>query len=270
MADEMPTLLGSGTRALTAALLLAAGVAAWRGTGRLRVSRRQLASCAAIGLLLPVAGQGLVTVAEHRGAPSGLTALLVAGVPLWVICLRVLSGDRPPARSVVGVGVGFAGVVGLVLGTGGTGGPPTGALLVVAVASAAWALGTWLQPRLVLPEDPFVVVVYELLVGDTVLTLLGLLGGERAAPATYSREAWLAWGCLVVVGSVLALTAYTWLLRTTSVSVAATYACVNPAVALLLGWLVLSEPVTAVTLACAAVVVVGVALVVGGERGVRR
>ena len=270
MVEEMPTLLGSGARALTASLLLAAGVAAWRGAGRLRVSRRQLANCASVGLLLPVAGQGLVTVAEHRGAPSGLTALLVAAVPLWVVCLRVLSDDRPPTRSIVGVGVGFAGVAGLVTDTSGTGGPPAGALLLVVVASAAWALGTWLQPRLMLPEDPFVVVVYELLIGGTVLTLLGLLGGQRAAPATYSHEAWLAWSFLVVVGSVVALTAYNWLLRTTSVSVVATYAYVNPAVALLLGWLVLSEPVTAVTLAWAAVVVVGVALVVSAERRTRR
>lgn len=195
-----------------------------------------LANCAAVGLLLPAAGQGLVTVAEHRAAPSGLTALVVAGVPLWVICLRV------------------------------TGGPPTGALLVVVVASAAWALGTWLQPRLMLPEDTFMVVAYELLVGGTVLTLLGLLGGQRAAPAAYSRDTWLAWGFLIVVGSVLVLTAYNWLFRTTGVSLVATYAYVNPAVALLLGWLLLGEPVTAVTLAWAAVVVVGVALVVGAER----
>ena len=82
MVGQMPALLGSGTRALTAGVLLAVILAAFGGLHRLRVTRRQFAGCALVGLLLPVGGQGLVTVAEDRGAPSGLTALLIAAVPL--------------------------------------------------------------------------------------------------------------------------------------------------------------------------------------------
>jgi drug/metabolite transporter (DMT)-like permease len=216
-----------------------------------------------------VGGQGLVAVAEDRGAPSGLTALLIAAVPLWVACLRSLSGDRPPPWSIAGVVVGFAGVAGLIVGEGGAGATPTWPLLVVVVASMSWALGTWLQPRLVLPADPFTLVVYELLVGGTVLTASGLLRGERFAPSAYPTEAWAAWGFLVLVGSILALAAYNWLLQSTSVSVVATYAYVNPAIALFLGWLVLGESITVLTLAAAAVVVTGVGLVVTAERRVR-
>jgi drug/metabolite transporter (DMT)-like permease len=264
MVDEMPPLLGSGTRALAAGALVAAGVMIIRGPGRLRVTRRQLAGCAVIGLLLPVGGQGLVTVAEHRGAPSGLTALLVAAVPLWVACLRALTGDRPPARSVAGVLLGFVGAAALIVGPGGPG-TPTSALLIVLVAGMSWALGTWLQPRLGLPADPFTVVVYEMLVGGVVLTVMGAVQGEHFAPSAYTARAWSAWAFLVVVGSILALTAYNWLLRTTNVSVVATYAYVNPAIAVFLGWLVLREPITSTTILGATVIVAGVVLVVAAE-----
>ena len=265
MVGEMPALLGSGTRALAAGVLLAAGVMIIRGPSRLRVTRRQLAGCAVIGLLLPVGGQGLVAIAENRGAPSGLTALLVAAVPLWVTCLRTLAGDHPGPRSIVGVILGFTGAVALIAGHGGTGSAPTSALLIILVASMSWALGTWLQPRLRLPADAFTVVVYEMLVGGIVLIVIGAARGEHLAPASYTAEAWTAWAFLVVVGSILALTAYNWLLRSTNVSVVATYAYVNPAVAVFLGWLILSEPITVTTILGAAVIVAGVGLVVAAE-----
>ena len=266
MVEEMPPLLGSGTRALAAGALLAAGLTAWRGRERLRVTRAQLAGCAAIGLLLPVGGQGLVAIAEDRGAPSGLTALLIAGVPLWVACIRALAGDRPPARSIAGVVIGFGGAAVLIGGHGLYGAAPTGALLIVVLASMSWAFGSWLQPRLQLPADPFVVVVYEMLIGGAVLCLIGAAQGERFVPSSYTPRAWTSWAFLVVVGSILALTAYNWLLRATSVSIVATYAYVNPVIAVGLGWLVLSEPITGTTLLGATIVVVGVALVVAAER----
>ena len=265
MVDEMPALMGSGTRALAAGVLMAAGLTVWGGVRRLRVTRPQLVGCVVVGLLLPVGGQGLVAVAEDRGAPSGLTAVLVAAVPLWVGCLRGLVGDRPPPRSVAGMVVGFAGVVVLITARGGGAGP-TWPLLIVVLASMSWALGTWLQPRLQLPANPFVLVVYEMLVGGTVLTVLGVARGEHFAPASYTGRAWSAWVFLLLVGSILALTAYNWLLRSTSVSLVSTYAYVNPAIAVFLGWLVLSEAITATTLLGTAVVVAGVVLVVTAER----
>jgi drug/metabolite transporter (DMT)-like permease len=194
-----------------------------------------------------------------------LTALLVAAVPLWVACIRALAGDRPPVTSIAGVLVGFGGVATLLAGHGAHGSAATGALLIVVAASMAWACGSWLQPRLPLPADPFVVVCYEMLIGGTLLSLLGTVRGEHFTPRSYSVGAWLAWAYLLLVGSVLALTAYNWLLRATSVPVAATYAYVNPVIAVFLGWLLLREPASATTLLCATVVVLGVALVLASE-----
>jgi drug/metabolite transporter (DMT)-like permease len=266
MVEEMPPLTGSGTRALAAGGLLAIGLAVFIGRQVLRVTRAELIGCATIGLLLPVGGQGLVAIAEDHGAPSGLTALLIAGVPLWVACLQALAGDRPSSPSTLGVVVGFGGVTVLIGGHGTGGDAPTGALLLVVLASMSWAFGSWLQPRLRLPANPFVVVVYEMLVGGTVLCVMGALQGERFSPWSYAAEVWTAWGFLLVVGSILALTAYNWLLRATSVSVVATYAYVTPVVAVWLGWLVLDEPVTGTTLLGASVVVAGVALVLASKR----
>lgn len=266
MVGEMPALVGSGTRALAAGVLLSAALTVVGGWKRLRVSRSQLAACAVIGLLLPVGGQGLVAIAESRGAASGTTALLVAAVPLWVACLRTLSGDRPRGRSIVGVVLGFAGAAALIVGEGGVGGAPTAALFIVVLASMSWSLGTWLQPRLRLPADALTVVVYEMLVGGAVLTVLGAIRGEQFDPASYSGDAWAAWAFLLVVGSILALAAYNWLLQSTSVSVVATYAYVNPVVAVFLGWLILEESITATTILGAVVIVAGVALVVTAER----
>lgn len=266
MVEDMPPLLGSGLRALTAGVLLAAGLAVRRGLRRLRVTRMQFAACALMCLLLLVLGQGLLAVAEDGGAPSGLSALLIAAVPLWVVCYRTLAGDRASGWTVLGVLVGLVGAVVLIANNGVGGAVPTWTLLTVVAASVAWALGSWLQPFLRLPRDPFVVVVHEMLVGGTLLPVLGLGRAERFHPTAYSAQSWAAWIFLVLIGSIFAFSAYTWLLQTTAVSVVVTYAYVSPTVAVLLGWLILSEPMTVETLLGAAVVVSGVALVVGAER----
>jgi drug/metabolite transporter (DMT)-like permease len=242
-----------------------AALAVRGGLGRLAVTRRQLLGCAQIGLLLVVIGQGLVTLAEHGGAPSGITALLIAAVPLWVICHRVLSGERPAARTVAGVTMGFGGLVVLVTATGLGGAFPIWTMAAVLVAGLSWAFGSWRQPRIQLPRDPFVVAVYEMLIGGVVLAIIGFAGGERFDPAAYSARSWAAWGYLVLFGSVLAFSAYIWLLQSTATSLVATYAYVNPLVAVCLGWLVLAEAVTVPTLVGGVIVVFAVAVVVRSE-----
>lgn len=265
MVEEMPPLLGSGLRALAASGLLAAALAAVGGRRRLRVNRSEFAACALIGILLPALGQGLVTLAEDGGAPSGLTALIVASVPLWAIFYRMVAGDRPPATTITGVLIGFAGAAFLIASNGLAGDIPTWALLAVVLASMTWAFGSWLLPQLRVPRDSFVLVVYEMLVGGALLTVVGLAHGEQWSPAAYSSRTWTAWMYLVVVGSIIGFSTYAWLLQSTSLSVASTYAYVSPVVALFLGWLILSESVTARTLLGALVVVSGVALVVGRQ-----
>ena len=269
MVGEMPPLIAAGTRFLTAGLLVAGVLVARGGPRRIAVTGRELAGCALIGVLLPVLGQGAVTVGEKGGAPSGITALLIAAVPLWVICYRMLSGERPARRTLIGVVLGFGGVA-VVIAANGVGGVfPPWTIAAVVLAGLSWALGSWCQPRLRLPGDPFVVVVYEMLAGGGVLTVIGLASGEGFHPLAYSARSWLAWAYLVVFGSVVAFSAYVWLLQSAAVSLAATYAYVNPLVAVLLGWLILAEPVTMPTIAGGAVAVAAVAIVVSSE-GARR
>ncbi|MGH3385081.1 MAG: EamA family transporter [Nocardioidaceae bacterium] len=266
MVEDMPPMLSAGGRFLFAAVLLGALLAARFGVRRLRVTRAELAGSALLGLLLPALGNGVVTVAEHRGAPSGIAALLVAALPLWVMVYRLASGDRPGRWTVAGVLLGFGGLAGLVLSTGVGGTVPIGASLLVVLATLAWSFGSWFQPRLRLPRDPFVTTVWEMLTGGAILAVAGLTMGERVSLSSYSAASWWAWGYLVVFGSVVAFSAYVWALGNAPISLVATYAYVNPVVAVFLGWLILAEPVTWPIAVGGGVVVTAVAVVVGAER----
>ncbi|HET8604226.1 MAG TPA: EamA family transporter [Marmoricola sp.] len=265
--EQAPPLLGMGTRYLAAALLLGGLLATRGGVARLRVTRRQLAGCAFVGLMLPVLGNGMVSVGEDHGAPSGVTALLIAVAPLMITLFRAASGDRPRAWTWAGVLLGFAGLGYLVLSGRGAGGPaPVGAALIVLFASTCWAFGSWSQPRLPLPADAFAMTVHEMWTGGVMLLMLGLLRGERLHVTSYDGRTWFAWAYLVVFGSMVAFTAYAWLLSHAPISLVATYAYVNPVVAVLLGAALLGEPVTAAVLVGGAVIVLAVAIVITAER----
>jgi drug/metabolite transporter (DMT)-like permease len=266
MVEQMPPLQSAGARYLAAGVLLGALLAAISGVRRLAVSRSELAGCALLGLLLPALGNGLVTVGEDLGAPSGITALLIAGVPLWVVMYRLAARDNPGSLTVLGVLVGLGGLAGLVGLAGFAGDLPLGALLLIVFATLCWSFGSWYQPRLTLPRDPFVVAVYEMVLGGAIMLTAGVLRGETWDWAAISTRSWVAWVYLVVIGSVVAFSAYVWVLQAAPISLVATYAYVNPVVAVFLGWLVLGEPVTTVVVVSGAVVLGAVALVVGAER----
>lgn len=264
--EEAPPLTSMGLRYTTAAVLLGSILAARGGLRRLRITRRQAVGAGFLGLMLPVLGNGMVSVAEHLGAPSGVTALLIAIAPLIIVVFRVAEGDRPRALTLLGVLAGFVGLAVLVLtGRGGDAAFPLGAGLLVLFASTCWAFGSYVQPRLTLPADVFVTTVYEMLFGGLILVSLGLVSGERFT-ASYDARTWVALGYLVVFGSVLAFTSYVWLLANAPISLVATYAYVNPVVAVFLGWLVLREAVTPAVLVGGGIVVLAVALVITAER----
>ena len=264
--EEAPPLTSMGLRYGTAALLLGTVLVFRGGLRRLRITRRQALGAGFLGLMLPVLGNGMVSVAENLGAPSGVTALLIAIAPLIIVVFRLAEGDRPRALTLLGVVAGFVGLAGLVLaGSSGEQGFPLGAGMLVLFASSCWAFGSYMQPRLHLPEDVFVTTVYEMLLGGAMLVALGVVSGERFT-AAYDTRTWVALAYLVVFGSVVAFTSYVWLLANAPISLVATYAYVNPVVAVLLGWAVLREAVTPAVLVGGGVVVLAVALVITAER----
>lgn len=262
--EELPPLSGMGSRFIAASLVLAV-VLRLRGAD-LRVDRRELGGAALLGLMLPLLGNGFVAIGEQQGTPSGVAALLVAGVPILVTSYRFLAGERPRPWSVVGVVTGFAGLAWLVLGGHDQGDFRLGPAALILAASAFWAFGSWVQPRLTLPRDPFVLTVHEMWTGGAMMVAVGLLRGERLAPTTYTSDTWLAWGYLVLLGSVVGFTAYVWLLANAPIGLVATYAYVNPVVAVLLGALLLSEPITPTVVAGGSVILLAVVLVITVER----
>jgi drug/metabolite transporter (DMT)-like permease len=205
----------------------------------------------------------VISVAEQN-VPSGLAALLVASIPLWVILLRRGSGERIPGRSVAAVLVGFAGVALLVRPQGGATIVP---LLACVGAAIMWASGSFASPRIALPRDALVSVAWQSLLGGVACLLAAAISGELGDlhPGRWSVDSVLGLAYLITFGSLLAFTAYAWLLQNAPIAKVSTYAYVNPAIAVFLGWLFLSEPVSAITLVGAGIIVASVALVVRVE-----
>lgn len=269
--ETMPPLLSASLRFVLAGLIMFGILAYRRGRAGIKVGRREVVASTIIGSLLLLGANGLVMIAEQT-VPSGLAALLIASVPLWVILLRTISRDRVGKATLGAVGVGFIGVGILVLpGNRPEGVGLFGPLLLIA-ASASWATGSFLSRRLTLPRDPLVSTALQMICGGAVMGVAALLRGEAAGldPARFSLQSWLALGYLVVFGSLLAFTAYVWLLQNAPISKVATYAYVNPVVAIFLGWLILSESIGLTMLLGAAIIVGSVAFTVGHEVSQRK
>lgn len=267
---SLPPLLSASVRFAVASLLLLGYLAVRRGRPAFVVTARQLAGAAVVGLLLLLGGNGGVTLSEQRGVPSGLTALLVAAVPLFVVLLRALSHDRPTPRTLLGVAIGFVGVAVLLLPGGRPQGVPVLAAGLVVASSGLWALGSFLASRLDLPADGLLSTVAQMTGGGVGLALAGLLRGERLDASQVRLSSVLALAYLVVFGSIVAFTAYAWLLRVAPVSKVSTYAYVNPVVAVGLGALFAGEQVGLVTAVGGAVTVLAVAVVVSEQSRRRR
>jgi len=263
---NIPPMLGMSARFLLAAALLGAFLALRSGISRLRVTRRELLGAGVVGMLLLAFGNGAVAVAEQT-VPSGLAALLVAAVPLWLMLLRVGGGERPRALTWLGVLIGFAGAALLSLSGGDTSAKPISVVILI-VGTISWAVGSRFSPRLGLPKDPLVATLYEMAIGGAAMILIGVLRGEpaRLHLSEVEPKGWIALAYLVVFGSLLAYSAYSYLLANAPISLIGTYAYVNPVVAVFLGWLILNEQITTKILLGGAVVVLGVALVVSAER----
>jgi drug/metabolite transporter (DMT)-like permease len=249
-------------RFIAVGLIVLPALAVKRGVAVLKPTRAELLSAGFVGLMLPGAN-AFISIAEQT-VPSGLAALLVASIPLWVILLRRLSGDRISGRSLAAVLVGFAGVALVVKPQGGA---SIVAPLACIGAALMWALGSFASPRISLPRDPLASIGWQSLLGGLAVLAGGLIAGEagHVHPDQWSARSLLGLAYLITFGSLLAFTAYAWLLQNAPISKVSTYAYANPVVAILLGWLINSEAISGRSLAGAAIIVASVALVVRVE-----
>jgi drug/metabolite transporter (DMT)-like permease len=254
--DTIPPFLMGGSR------LFAAGLFLYLLSARRcpRPTRRQWRNAVVGSVPLFVIGNGGVTWAE-QAVPSGAAALVIATLPAWLLILDWVYGgrQRPKLVEVTGIALGLAGVASL-SAPGGI--DPVGAAVLL-VAAVSWAVGSLFNRYADLPASPVLTAGMQMLVGGAVMVGLGLALGEagRLDPGAVSaRSAW-SWVYLAAV-AVVALPAYNWLLTATSPALVGTYAFVNPVVAVLLGWAVAGEVITGRAGVAAALVVLGVMLLV--------
>ncbi len=257
--QTMPPFLMAGVRFIIAGSVL---YLCRRMLGDPNPSLAEWRSAAIVGLFLLVGGNGGVVWAEQR-VPSGIAALLVGTSPLWMILIdRFLpSGRRPHRWAFLGVGLGFLGIVVLmdpfqsisateIIDSNGAG--------ILLGASFLWSIGSLYSRQAQLPPSPLLGTGMEMLTGGLGLILLGILTGEmgRLHLSSISRASWVGWLYLIVFGSWIGFTAYTWLLRSAPTPLVSTYAYVNPIVAVLLGY-ILAEELLTFRIALAASMVVG-------------
>ena len=261
--ETIPPFLMAGSRFVIAGALLY-GWAWLRGAPRPKLVHWR--SALIIGGLLLFGGNGGVTWAEQE-VPSSLAALIIATTPIWFVLLEALrpGGARPSRRTIAGVLLGFAGIALLIGPANLAGGQSIRAisLIVLLLAPLWWAAGSLYSRRAALPRSPQQANGIEMLAGGALLLLAASASREWAqldVDAISLRSA-TAFVYLVVFGSIIGFSAYLWLLKATSPAKAATYAYVNPVVAVLLGGALAGEPVTAAMLAAMAVILFSVALI---------
>ena len=262
--ESFPPLLMAGTRHLIAGALLYPVVRKRTGIVPTAANWR---ACALIGFLLLFCGNGGVSWAEQI-VPSGIAALLVATVSLWMVLIEWMrpGGARPGPRVFAGLALGFIGLA-LLVGPANLGGSARVNLAgagVLFLASLCWATGSVFSKHIALPHSPLLAVAMQSLTGGLFLWIAGLLSGEGAgfALSRVSLRSALALGYLILFGSWVGFTAYNYLLKATTPARVGTYAFVNPVVALFLGWAFAGEALTLRTFAAAAVILTAVVLVI--------
>lgn len=262
--ETIPPFLMGGIRFIIAGGTL---YAVLRLSGAARPTARHWSGALIVGAFLLLGGNGGVVWAEQH-VPSGLAALIIATEPLWVVLVDWArpGGARPTRAEGIGLLVGFTGAALLISPTALVGGrnqiDPMGAAALI-LASVSWAIGSVCSRYMAAPASPLLGTGMKMIAGGVLLGALGIVAGETArfdlsAVSTTSLAALLY---LIVFGAIVAFPAYIWLLKNTSLAMASTYAYVNPAVAVFLGWLIADEPVTPRTVLAASVIVGGVLII---------
>ncbi len=267
--ESVPPFLMAGTRFLLAGAILYV----WRRlAGDPAPTRGQWLRASVVGLLLLLGGNGLLSLAEQNVA-SGIASLIIGSVPLWMTTIEALRprGVRPNILGIIGLVIGFGGIALLVaptlVGGNAANSHPLG-IIILLFAAFFWSLGSIYSRTANLPASTLLSTGMEMLGGGAGLYLAGTLTGEwgQLALVHIAARSWLAMLYLVLLGSMAAYTAYSWLLRSAPVSLVATYAYVNPLVAILLGSLFAQETLTVHVLISAAIIIGSVVLINSARR----
>ena len=263
--EGLPPLLMAGMRFTFAGLLMLAFFARRPAPGGAPdpMGWKQWGAAAVIGNALLLGGNGLVSIAEKR-IPSGIAAVLVATVPTWAALLAAMFRlEKVTIRHALGLALGFVGVAILVVGHG-SGKIDAVGVLTVVIGALSWAAGSVWATRAPTVRRPLVMTGMEMVGGGIGCAIVGLISGEAGDlhPAAVPARSWVALGYLVVFGSMVAYTAYVWLLHNARLSLVTTYTYVNPLVAVALGAIILGESLTWRTLLASAAIIVGVMLII--------
>ena len=263
--ETVPPFVMGFIRFVPAGILLAGAVALRNRRTIQRPSRRALADTLIVGALLLMGGMGLVAWAEQT-IPSGIAALLIALMPMWLAIFGlVFLGERLPRAGVIGIAVGVVGVAILAWPTAGVDDLDPAGLLALLVSPVCWALGAiYAARRAVLPAPALFASGLEMIAGGLVLLVASAATGELATfdPAAVSTASWVGVLYLLLVGSLVGYTTFAWLVQVAPLPRVATYAYVNPVVAVILGAIVLQEPLSPRTWFASVVIIAAVVLIV--------
>ncbi len=262
--ETIPPFMSAGIRFLISGLILLI----WRKLARDPMpTRNQWRSAVIVGTLLLVGGNGLLSWSEQR-IPSGVAALLIGTVPLWLVLIEALrrGGTKPNWQSILGLAIGFAGIV-VLIGpidfTGQAGRYELAGILVCLVAAFLWSMGSIFSRGADLPKSALMTTGMEMVAGSIGLFIVATLVGEwqNFSLGDISSKSMYGLIYLITIGSLIGFVSYAWLLRNAPVSLVATYAYVNPLVAILLGSLLAQESLTPRILIAAGVIIGSVVLV---------
>ena len=261
--EEIDPYTGSGFRFMTAGILISFFVIITKGSRALKINKKQVINAMFIGfILIGLASPLLGVSAQHIS--SGLIALLVAMTPIFIAILRFIFGDIPSLKTILGIVVGFGGVI-IVLVI------PTVEnnlfIIICLISNVIWAIGSFWSQRIELPESPLTTAAIQTFFGGICAILIGIFRGEDTSTffSASESETWIAFLYISVMGAI-AYSAYAFLLVNTPISLVATHAFVNPIVALFLGNLLRNEKISTSIIVSGTVVVCGIALVVLGEK----
>jgi drug/metabolite transporter (DMT)-like permease len=261
--EEVDPYTGSGFRFMTAGMLIILFVIITKGPRALKINKKQVINAMFIGfILIGLASPLLGVSAQHIS--SGLIALLVAMTPIFIAILRFIFGDIPSLKTIIGIVVGFGGVI-IVLVI------PTVEnnlfIIICLISNVVWAIGSFWSQRIELPESPLTTAAIQTFFGGMCAILIGIFRGEDTSTFFNASESetWIAFLYISVMGAI-AYSAYAFLLVNTPISLVATHAFVNPIIALFLGNLLRNEKISTSIIISGIVVVCGIALVVMGEK----